>query len=189
MNCSTDMHLAVKYADDILTTGTETQIRELREAVHILFELRVNTSISTSSGEALTPKIPPAAAMRLFNIASLLAYAVKGTSINYQSHGFAISLQPFCNYLEQYNPAYSKISDPHSILSNPRNASATASGIAATYNASTAFEALLSATYQKMLDDNHRRPFRFARADSTSWAWQYCSEFGFVRPLPVSLIH
>ena len=187
-NCSADMHLAVQYADRVLYNGSETQDRRLREAVYLLRELR--PYVDTASHNATIFEPTSAAAMQLWDIASILEYVVSHTNVNYQSNGFAVSLQPFCDYLEQYDPNYGNLKDPLSVLNNPRNASATNAGIAATYNVSVAFEALLSATYQKMLDDNKTSAFRFPPGDSLSWTWQFCSQFGYVSPpsLPIQLV-
>jgi hypothetical protein len=66
-------------------------------------------------------------------------------------------------------------------LSNSFDGNPSDAGIAATYNASTAFNALLSATYAKMLEDNSTySPATYpSQSDTISWTWQYCSQFGY----------
>jgi hypothetical protein len=66
-------------------------------------------------------------------------------------------------------------------LENSFDGNSSDAGIVATYNASTAFNALLSATYAKMLQDNstYVPPTYPSQSDTISWTWQYCSQFGY----------
>jgi hypothetical protein len=186
------MHAAIDYADAILVNGTEEEIAEVRHAVYLLGLLNplVNVTLYNVTGPYPTTE----AGMTTWVWSQIINYAIQWTTTDYQSNGFVVALLPFCNYLEQYNPATSGLLPSTAVapdlpdvarflrwLNNTRDGSPTDAGIAATYNASTAFNALLSATYAKMLDDNStyfpsRTP---AQVDNLSWTWQYCTQFGY----------
>jgi hypothetical protein len=191
-NCSADMHAAINYADGVLLNGTKQEIAQVRHAVYLLGSLNplVNVTLYNVTG----PYPATEAEMTTWVWSQIISYAIQWTTTNYQSNGFAVSLLPFCNYLEQYNPTASGVIpstvaalDPSAVsrfvlwLNNSRDGSPTDAGIAATYNASTAFNALLSATYAKMLDDNstYYPAMTSAQSDSLSWTWQFCSQFGY----------
>jgi Serine carboxypeptidase S28 len=193
-NCSADMHAAIDYADGVLINGTKEEIAEVRHAVYLLGLLNplVNVTLYNVTGPYPATEVE----MTMWVWSQIINYAVQWTTTDYQSNGFAVALLPFCNYLEQYNPAASGVlpstvtsSDPSDIarfilwLNNTRDGIPSDIGIAASYNASIAFNALLSATYAKMLDDNStyypsRTP---AQRDTLSWTWQYCSQFGYLQ--------
>ena len=139
-NCSADMHVAVRHADSILRLGSKSQVKELCEAVLTVGgQLDSNNNATKCDLLSSYPGSPDAGRI-LWDIASVLGYVLEQTPIQYQSNGFAVALQPFCNYLEQYLPSYNS-SGRHNlaaILNNPRNANATSKGIAATYNSSVA---------------------------------------------------
>ena len=126
--------------------------------------------------------------------AQIVNYAIEWSTNYYQSNGFAVALLPFCNDLEQYNPATSGALpstltslEPPDVaqfvqwLENSFDGNPSDAGIAATYNASTAFNALLSATYAKMLNDSstYNQSTYPSQSDTVSWTWQYCSQFGY----------
>lgn len=195
-NCTADVHAAIDYADGVFLHGSKDEIDELRTAVYLtgLVNPLINVTLLNVTG----PYPASAAEMTLWDIAQILAYAFELTLTDYQSNGFATSLLPFCNYLEQYNPTAagslpSSISanDPNAFvewLNNSRDLNPTPAGIAAKYNASTAFNALLSASYQKMLDDNATySPSPYPSTwDTASWTWQYCTEFGYFQDANVT---
>lgn len=191
-NCSADMHAAIDYADGVLLNGTKEEIAQVRRAVYLLGLL--NPLINVTLYNVTGPYPATEAEMTTWVWSQIINYAIEWSTTPYQSNGFAVALLPFCNYLEQYNPAASGVLanavTPSGVpdvarfanwLNNTLDATPTDSGIAATYNASTAFNALLSATYAKMLDDNSTySPSTYSyQSDTISWTWQYCTQFGY----------
>jgi hypothetical protein len=191
-NCSADLHAAINYADGVLLSGTNEEIAQVRHAVYLLG--LVNPLVNVIFYNVTGPYPASEAEMTMWMWSQIINYAIGSTTTNYQSNGFGVALLPFCDYLEQYNPAESGVlpstinsSDPSDVarfifwLNNTRDGSPADAGIAATYNASTAFNALLSATYAKMLDDNSTfYPSKIpAQRDTLSWTWQFCSQFGY----------
>jgi len=191
-NCSTDMHAAIDYADGVLLNGTKDEIAQVRHAVYLLGLLNplVNVTLYNVTG----PYPASEADMTTWVWAQIINYAIEWSTNYYQSSGFAVALLPFCNDIERYNPAASGAlpstvtsSEPPDVaqfvhwLENSFDGNPSDAGIAATYNASTAFNALLSATYAKMLNDNSTyTPSTYpSQSDTISWTWQYCSQFGY----------
>lgn len=197
-NCTADVHAAIDYADGVLLHGSEKEIDQLRNAIYMTGF--VNPLKNVTLLNVTGPYAASAAEFSLWDVAQILAYAFELSPTAYQSNGFATALLPFCNYLEQYNPSSSgslpsSISDPDAFvnwLNNSFDAKPTAAGIAATHNASTALNALLSASYAKMLDDNSTSSGSsspFAAGDTASWTWQYCNEFGYFQTANASNPH
>lgn len=71
-------------------------------------------------------------------------------------------------------------------VESSHSSTSTEIGIAATYDASTAFMAFLSTVYRKMVDDYSEQRLDLSLppsslGDGISWKWQYCSKFGFLQ--------
>ena len=190
-NCSADMHAAINYADGVLLNGTKEEITKVRHAIYLLGLLNPLVNVTLYNITGPYPESEPE--MTSWVSSQIINYAIQWTTTAYQSNGFSVALLPFCNYFEEYNPAVSgALPDTTNAdlpdvarfvlwLNNTYDAKPTNAGIAATYNASTAFNALLSATYAKMLDDNSTYfPSTYPdQADTISWTWQYCTQFGY----------
>jgi len=190
-NCTADINAAIKHVDDILHNGSQEDQEEIRRLVYMTS--LVNPLKHITSFNATEPFPNSISDFTPWEISQVLAYAFQLTTHGYQNNGFDSALLPFCNAIEKYNPSWSAMKPPSVTfsttstfklwLSNPRDFPATLEGIAKTYGSRVAFHALLSATYQKMLDDssiyNIRGDAIFSPTNRVSWAWQSCTELGY----------
>ncbi|TGO13041.1 hypothetical protein BTUL_0078g00500 [Botrytis tulipae] len=192
-NCSKDVHIAVDYADKVFQYGSRDEVLLLRQEIYMTGRANpaINKGLHSVDNFPLSPTD-----MTLWEASQILATPFQHTSHNFQLYGFDSALLSFCNYLEQYDPSASVLF-PHSASANEveafrdwiqtsHSSTSTRIGIAATYNASTAFFAYISAIYRKMADDYSDQGSGFSLppsslGDGVSWKWQYCSEFGFLQ--------
>ena len=187
-NCSADVHAAIDHIDQIFQNGSEDDIGPVRQAIYM-------TGLA-NPGLQIADSYPSAASnMSLFDMAQVLNYPFQHTANKYQMRGFAASLLPFCDIIEQYDRSASELFPQgeaatdldtfRSWLEMRHHSQPRDEGLAAIYNASIAFHALLSAIYWKMLDDDQdheaNMPISDSIGDTLSWHWQYCLEFGFLQ--------
>lgn len=190
-NCTVDINAAIHYVDGILHNGPREDQDEVRRLVYTTH--LVNPLINVTSPYATRPSSQSLPEFTQWDVSQTLAYAFQLTTHGYQNHGFDSALLPFCNAIETYNPSehfmeppsatVSTVSTFKAWLNNPRDFPATSEGIAKTHGSRAAFHALLSATYQKMLDDNaHYNTSEravFSPTNRVSWTWQICTELGY----------
>ena len=116
-----------------------------------------------------------------YSVARNLAYVF--TRADFQNYGYAVSLGSFCDYLEAWNPENFTGFDINTTgtewLRTSADRNFTSSGIAASLGPEQAFYAFLSATTYQILSDLQLNKSNHPTSDYQSWAWQYCSEFGY----------
>jgi hypothetical protein len=174
-NCSADVHAAVTYADSVLISGTEEEVKLVKRAIWL-----ANSANPRNISFAETPE-----ELSLWNISQILSYPFQASSFHFQSFGYERSLGTFCNQLETWNPSnstpFSMTSNISVLETNDLSRIPTPTGLAAsspTDGDKHAFYAYLYATIQKSLSDFSASPnSRRKRADIASWTWQLCTQF------------
>ena len=161
-NCSADYSAVTRFVDSVLTDGSAADIMTLKT------ELWTAVNSSPGGQAPTTTNITEIQALTNPNIASLLL-----TPLNfYQYYGFARSILPFCDILETRNNTHIRTTDNGGTIP----ALATESGLAATYNISTAWHAFLTGLAEI---DYDTIPYKDDPIQDSSWMWQYCSEYGY----------
>ncbi|KAH8593553.1 hypothetical protein B0O99DRAFT_688389 [Bisporella sp. PMI_857] len=163
-NCAADVHAAVTYADQILSSGSAADVPLLKKVVFLTNSTNPRNTSYPSSFQDLT----------YFDVASILAH---------------ISMSTFCNRLETWNPSsfpgFTIDSTVSALSNNTDDAPSTEARVAATYGAEKAFYAYLFATIDKskrgyqMFPTNPRDPL-----DNASWVWQLCTQFAQFQVAP-----
>ena len=95
----------------------------------------------------------------------------------YQSCGFERFVLPFCDVMETFNQTSVSTTDNRG--TSP--AIAPSSGIALTYNITTAFSAFLTGLAQEDHKDHSPPTNSINLINRMSWIWQTCSEYGFYK--------
>lgn len=126
------MHAAVTYADQILKTGTPDEIAILRRAIFITYTANPGKNISFNTFP--TPATPDD--LSEWAIANILTYTLQGSLYSPQTFGYEQAvIDPFCSYLETWNPAnftgFTLSSPSTTITENSDDGTPTSGGIAA----------------------------------------------------------
>jgi hypothetical protein len=173
-NCSADVHAAVTYADEILVSGTEEEVRLVRKAVWM-----ANAANPWNVSFAESPS-----GLSLWNISQILSYPFQSSFFNFQNFGYERSLGEFCENIETWNPSNStsfKMTSNISVMdTNDLTRMPTCNGLAASSPEGQrhAFYAYLYAHIQKSHADLKASPNPGrTRADAVSWNWQLCTQF------------
>ena len=172
-NCSADVHAAVKYADNVLTHGSEAEVELLKKAVWLTNSANPRNVSFTTSPEELS----------YWNISNIISYPFQGSFFNFQSWGYAQSLGKFCDQVESWDPSNSTPFTSSSTLAdlstNSLDRTPTPSGLASsTHSEENAFYAYLYAVIQKSIQDWRMFPMNpRTLPDTASWTWQLCTQF------------
>lgn len=188
-NCSFDVHSAITFADELLTSRYhEEETILLRNLIfYIRPFIRAPMTTTAKTPEDLTH----------WEIAEVLAYVFQRSFVALQSFGYERSLGKFCDRIESWDrdsPELASLDIPSAIksLEQPSfDGAPTDEGIAATQPVQVALHAFLAATFAKIKEDNEfflgtgpwRKPL-----DHASWTWQLCSQFAqfHISPYPSS---
>ena len=160
-NCSADYTAITNWVDATLMNGTQAEITDLKNSLWKAIQ---------ASPDDLNPTIDMSdvAALGNADVAGLLL-----TPLNfYQYYGFERSVLPFCNIMETMNRPLAPTTDNGGIAP----AIASESGLAATYNISTAWTYFLTGLAQIDYDSI---PYSDDPIQDSSWMWQYCTEYGY----------
>jgi hypothetical protein len=172
-SCSADVHAAVTWADDILTTGSEKEVELLKRAVWL-----TNSANPRNVSFASTPDD-----LSYWNISQILSYPFQGSFFNFQSWGYAQSLGIFCNQLESWDPSSSTpftiTSNLSALSTNSLGRTPTSSGLASsTHSPKNAFYAYIFSVINKSIQDWNMFPQNpRTLPDTASWTWQLCTQF------------
>lgn len=163
-NCSADFTAVTRYADDILANGTAQEISDLKSQLYV----------ATSSGPGWNNNAQPDRNVSDQWQGSDVGNAMLMPFDYYQDYGFEGTVQPFCDVWETFNQTNVRTTD------NDGTAAPIASegGIAITHNITAAWNAYIIAL-TSVGYNNIPSPGPSDLSAGYSWAWQYCSEFGF----------
>ncbi|KAK5046791.1 hypothetical protein LTR84_007145 [Exophiala bonariae] len=183
-NCSLDIHAAVEYTDQILRSGTEEEIVQLKAALTIanqpeLLAKGIQENYNDAEIAALVANLTEVDTARL--LLSVLPP-------NVQSTGFDEGMLPYCTGLESYDPAPSTRS-PASIfeainitVSNDLTGTISEGGVAAKFGQRAAFDATVSMIYHISVDlEAFADTLGSVEGNPRAWEWQSCYELGYAQ--------
>ena len=178
-NCSADVHAAITYADNVLTSGSQVEVDFIREALSI-------TMAANPEYSNLSPIDP--SNLSYWQLGLILSYPFQDSFVSFQSFGFDLALRSFCDQIQMWNLSdflVNGLSLSSALIHNSEDCSPTVAGVAATYGGETAFYAYLHATIQKSIADYifyvayvASHGVSGSAVDDNSWLWQVCSQFG-----------
>lgn len=190
-NCSSDVHAAITYAEELLLQGTDDETALLKKALF----LTNNASVGSSQDMINVPGDRKPEDITYFDAALILATPFH-TFPTFQSVGYK-ALNSFCNYLETWNPDNATeftLESPLSVLANNSfDSSPAPDGIRAKHGPKSAFYAFISASIQisKTKPGSPSRQVG-SMSDRASWNWMLCYQFGQYQvsqyPSPNSII-
>ncbi|MCJ1331332.1 hypothetical protein MMC10_008022 [Thelotrema lepadinum] len=160
-NCSADYTHVTNYVDSVLTNGTSQEISDLKYAIYQAVQASPcdpNPSVNRSRSDAMSNTAIAGNLLLPLNF--------------YQYYGFAASVLPFCDVMETLNQTNLLTTDN----GGTGPSIAPASGLALTYNITTAFTGFLLGLAQIDYDSI---PYADDPIQDMSWMWQYCSEYGY----------
>ncbi|KAF2161385.1 hypothetical protein M409DRAFT_28119 [Zasmidium cellare ATCC 36951] len=183
-NCSADIAAASRYLDSVLVNGT----RDEGNLAKFLSELattgvgQLHEMLDRSESD-LNANISNASSNSEHYAAMNVADIVRSTS--FQSAGFANSTLPYCDLMQQWDPAgflnaSTSSQKLHALFGPESNASRIApagQGIGSRYGDKAAFGAVVYTTaLHTQFSDFYNRPSTGFVVDGPSWNWQHCFE-------------
>lgn len=161
-NCSADYTAVTRWVDSTLTNGTRDEIQQLK--------IDLYTAVLSGPGGMIPKKVNEAEAVQLTNV-DVANYLQLPLSF-YQYYGFEASVQPFCDIVETRNRTHVRTTDN----GGTEPALSLESGLAASHGIQAAWKAFLVGIAEIDYDSI---PYSDDPVQDYSWAWQYCSEYGY----------